>query len=221
MWFTARFKCSCYWFNSNLPGLPESDFIRKILLLVLFCFVFFSRNISSATFYSKTLQRQTWCLRENGDKSIATHNTCQLLNNGSYLDRAYSAAVLLMCFTTETKGINIFCVFCADKCCCFMFFSALSCSTAGSWNTVYNSETFWTWRDSDLLRFSFFVFFCFFFLLVLDWCWAISVRLGPEIPNICQVERNNFVCWKQSAPAWLFGWIFCFFPHVCCCNQSL
>lgn len=123
MWFTARFHFSCYWFNSNLPGLPELDFIRKIWVLVLFFFVFFfSCNISSESFYSKTLQRQTWCLRENGDKSIATHNTCRVLNNGSYLDRAHSAAVLLMCFTTETKGINIFCVFCADKCCCFMLF---------------------------------------------------------------------------------------------------
>lgn len=78
---------------------------------LVFLFFFSSCNISSESFYSKTLQRRTRCLRESSDKSIATHNTCLLLNNGSYLDRVHSTAVLLMCFTTKTKGINIFCVF--------------------------------------------------------------------------------------------------------------
>lgn len=101
--------------------LPESDFIRKLWVLVLFGICFPPCNVSSESFYSKTLQRQTWCLSESGDKSIATHNACRVLNNGSYLDRANSAAVLLMCFTTETKGINVFflCI-CADDCSCFM-----------------------------------------------------------------------------------------------------
>lgn len=206
MWFTARFHFSCYWFNSNLPGLPELDFIRKIWVLVLFFFVFFPCNISSESFYSKTLQRQTWCLRENGDKSIATHNTCRVLNNGSYLDRAHSAAVLLMCFTSETKGINIFCVFCADKCCCFMLFSPVLFNSRRQKHSV---------QFRDLVNLTHMLSIqAVFFLLVLDLCWAVSVRFRPAIPNLCQVERNNFVCWKQSAPAWLFGWIFFFFTRL-------
>lgn len=53
--------------------------------------------------------------RENGEKSIATHNTSLLLNNGSYLDQVHSAAVLLMCFTTN-RHQHFLCIS-ADKCC--------------------------------------------------------------------------------------------------------